>query len=48
MEFVCHLGTPEGRVLREKRVAASEAALREELTRQGLQIFALIVVNLDP
>lgn len=41
MEFVCHLGTPEGRVLREKRVAASEAALREELTRQGLQIFAV-------
>ena len=41
MEFVCHLGTPEGRVLRETRVAASEVALREELARQGLQIFAL-------
>lgn len=41
MEFVCHLGTPEGRVLRERRVAASESALREELARQGLQIFAL-------
>lgn len=41
MEFVCHLGTPEGRVLRETRVAPSESALRDELGRQGLQIFAI-------
>ena len=41
MEFVCHLGTPEGRVVRETRVAPSEAALRDDLSRQGLQIFAV-------
>jgi type IV pilus assembly protein PilC len=41
VEFVCHLGTPEGRVVRETRVAPSESALREELTRQGLQVFTI-------
>lgn len=41
MEFLCHLGTPEGRVVREVRVAASESALRDELVRAGLQIFAV-------
>jgi len=41
VEFVCHLGTPEGRVVRETRVAPSEAALRDDLSRQGLQIFAV-------
>jgi type IV pilus assembly protein PilC len=41
VEFVCHLGTPEGRVVRETRVAPSEAALRDELVRQGMQVFAL-------
>lgn len=41
MEFVCHLGTPEGRVVRETRAAASEAVLRAELERQGLRVFTL-------
>ncbi len=41
MEFVCHLGTPDGRVVRETRAAASERALREELVRQGLHVFSL-------
>lgn len=41
MEFVCHLGLPEGRVVREKRVAASEVALREELGRQGIEVLAI-------
>lgn len=41
MEFVCHLGTPDGRVVRETRAAASERALREELARQGLHVFSL-------
>ncbi|MBP7586713.1 MAG: type II secretion system F family protein [Thermoanaerobaculia bacterium] len=41
MEFLCHLGTPEGRVVRETRAAANEAVLRAELERQGLRIFAI-------
>lgn len=41
MEFVCHLGTPEGRVVRETRAAANESVLRAELERQGLRIFTI-------
>ncbi len=41
MEFVCHFGTPDGRVVRETRAAASERALREELIRQGLHVFSI-------
>jgi len=41
MDFVCHLGTPEGRVVRETRVAANETVLRAELERQGLRIFTI-------
>ena len=41
MDFVCHLGTPEGRVVRETRAAANESVLRAELERQGLRIFAI-------
>ena len=41
MEFVCHFGTPDGRVLRETRVAPSESVLRDELARQGLQVFTV-------
>lgn len=41
MEFVCHLGTPEGRVVRETRAAANELVLRAELERQGLRIFTI-------
>lgn len=41
MEFVCHFGTPDGRVLRETRVAPSESVLRDELSRQGFQIFTV-------
>jgi type IV pilus assembly protein PilC len=41
VEFVCHLGTPEGRVVRETRAAASEAVLRAELERQGLRVFTI-------
>ena len=41
MDFVCHLGTPEGRVVRETRAAANEAVLRAELERQGLKVFAI-------
>ena len=41
MEFVAHFGTPDGRVLRETRVAPSESVLRDELTRQGFQVFTV-------
>jgi type IV pilus assembly protein PilC len=41
VDFVCHLGTPEGRVVRETRAAANEMVLRAELERQGLRIFAI-------
>jgi type IV pilus assembly protein PilC len=41
VEFVCHLGTPEGRVVRETRAAANESVLRAELERQGLRIFTI-------
>lgn len=41
MEFVCRIGTPEGRVMEEVFQAADEAALRAELDKQGLHIFQL-------
>jgi type IV pilus assembly protein PilC len=41
MEFVCHVGTAEGRVLRQVRRAADERALRAELDREGLQLITL-------
>ena len=41
MEFDCHFGTPDGRVLRETRVAPSESVLRDELARQGFQVFTV-------
>lgn len=39
MEFVCRLGTPEGRVLREVHTATDESALRSELEKRGYHIF---------
>lgn len=41
MEFVCHVGTTEGRVLRQVRQASDEASLRAELEREGLHLVAL-------
>jgi type IV pilus assembly protein PilC len=41
MEFVCHVGTAEGRVLKQVRSAPSEAALRSELEREGLELIGL-------
>jgi type IV pilus assembly protein PilC len=41
VEFVCHVGTAEGRVLRQVRQAADEGALRAELEREGLHLVAL-------
>lgn len=41
MEYVCHVGTAEGRVLRQVRRAPTEEALRAELEREGLQLVGL-------
>lgn len=40
-EFVCRLGTPDGRVIESRRVAGSEDALRLELQGEGLHVFAI-------
>ncbi len=39
MQFVCRVGTPDGRVVEEMVVASDEAALRVELTKRGLHLF---------
>jgi type IV pilus assembly protein PilC len=39
MQFVCRLGTPDGRVVEEVMNASDEVALRNELTKRGLHIF---------
>lgn len=41
MEFVCQLGTPDGRVAKEVHRARDEVALRAELERRGYHVFAL-------
>jgi type IV pilus assembly protein PilC len=38
-EFVCRLGSPDGKVLELRRVAASREALRRELEGEGFHIF---------
>ena len=40
-EFVCRLGAPDGSVLEQRRLAASEDALRRELEGEGFHVFAL-------
>ena len=40
-EFVCRLGTPDGRVLESQRMAGSEEALRHELEAEGLHVFSV-------
>jgi type IV pilus assembly protein PilC len=39
MQFVCRLGTPDGRVIQEVHTASDEKALRRELERRGLHLF---------
>jgi type IV pilus assembly protein PilC len=41
VEFVCHVGTGEGRVLRQVRRAPDEATLRADLEREGLSLLGL-------
>jgi|HubBroStandDraft_3_1064219.scaffolds.fasta_scaffold03504_5 type IV pilus assembly protein PilC len=39
MQFVCRVGTPEGRVLEETFVASDEPALLSELAKRGYHVF---------
>src|SRR5689334_15724649 len=39
MQFVCRVGTPDGRVMEEVFNAADEMALRTDLGKRGLHIF---------
>ena len=41
MQFVCRVGTPDGRVLEEVFNAADETALRTDLGKRGLHIFEI-------
>lgn len=41
MEFVCRVGTPDGRVVEEVRRAQDEVAARRDLERAGYRIFEL-------
>ncbi|HSL18281.1 MAG TPA: type II secretion system F family protein [Methylomirabilota bacterium] len=40
-EYVCRLGTPDGRVLEQRRVAATTDVLRHELESEGLHVFSI-------
>ena len=40
-EFVCRLGTPDGRILESRRMAGSEETLRHELEAEGLHVFSI-------
>lgn len=48
MEFVCRLGTPDGRVREELREARDEDLLRRELEREGYHVFDLRARSLTP
>lgn len=39
MEFVCRVGTPEGKVMEQVHSAADERSLRQELEKRGLHVF---------
>jgi type IV pilus assembly protein PilC len=41
MQFVCRIGTADGRVLEEMHTAADEIALRNELDKRGVHIFEM-------
>jgi type IV pilus assembly protein PilC len=41
MEFVCKIGTPAGRVLRQTELAASEVEVRQRLAAQGFYVFSV-------
>ncbi len=39
MQYICRIGTPDGRVLEETFTAADESALRSDLGKKGLHVF---------
>jgi type IV pilus assembly protein PilC len=39
MQFLCRVGTPDGRVLEEVMTASDESSLRNELAKRGLHVF---------
>ncbi len=39
MQFVCRVGTPDGRVLEEVVSAGDESSVRTELAKRGYHIF---------
>jgi type IV pilus assembly protein PilC len=41
MEFLCRVGTPDGRVLEEVRMARDERAARTDLERAGYRVFEI-------
>ncbi len=47
MEYVCRLGTPEGRVVEQRHDAVDESALRRELEHRGFHVFEIRRRGLD-
>lgn len=47
MEYVCRLGTPEGRVVEQRHDAVDENSLRRELEHRGFHVFEIRRRGLD-
>lgn len=47
MEYVCRIGTPEGRVVEQHHDAVDEPSLRRELESRGLHVFEIRRPGLD-
>jgi len=47
MEYVCRLGTPEGRVVEQRHDAVDETSLRRELEHRGFHVFEIRRGGLD-
>ena len=47
MEYVCRLGTPEGRVIEQRHDAVDETSLRRELEHRGFHVFEIRRRGLD-
>ncbi len=41
MDFVCRLGTPDGRIVEERHEGRDERSLRQELEQRGFHVFAV-------
>ncbi len=41
MQFVCRLGTPDGRIVEQRHQAADESVLRRELEQRGYHVFEM-------